>query len=491
MNRRRFLKYAGATAAVVGASAFGVYCSTSKMTSLSYTPVRVINDKVYDIRVDVEVSNPRKQLLTVQVSLLPVAYEHLPSEAFPKEDPRATTLQPAGPEKEILSTVFSDLKGGREYGLRAVAADSSGMVDERTSRTNYIREFENLGAILESKGVTVIADYYTWYESPGKPNAAWGAQGTQHAHVYMPLLGEYDSADPTVIARHIDWATGYGINAFAISWCGETSTNPNSPGANPNDLPKLEGAFLQHRMLNQMKFFVLYENNDRLKIQNPDDPSEKWVEDLDDPFNRDRLVSDFEYLTEYFTHPSYLRVDGRPVMIFDYMASFRGDVRGVFRRVRDSVKADHHTEPYLVNDLAMRAYYPEEIINSSHPHIQQIVESTDAIGYGTPYCYLCYDLEEPYRLWHAAAVKYGKDYLPYSMPGFEPSPNVLPNAQPVHRDPEVFRKLITHSIRYATRGMVGIKAFNEWYWGHQIEPATEYGFTYLQSVRDCAMKLLG
>jgi len=30
MDRRRFLNYAGATAAVVGASAFGVYCSTTR-----------------------------------------------------------------------------------------------------------------------------------------------------------------------------------------------------------------------------------------------------------------------------------------------------------------------------------------------------------------------------------------------------------------------------------------------------------------------------
>ena len=29
VNRRKFLKYAGATAAVVGASAFGVYCLTT------------------------------------------------------------------------------------------------------------------------------------------------------------------------------------------------------------------------------------------------------------------------------------------------------------------------------------------------------------------------------------------------------------------------------------------------------------------------------
>jgi hypothetical protein len=461
------------------------------MTSLSYTPVRVINDKVYDIRVDVEVSNPRKQLLTVQVSLLPVAYEHLPSEAFPKEDPRATTLQPAGPEKEILSTVFSDLKGGREYGLRAVAADSSGMVDERTSRTNYIREFENLGAILESKGVTVIADYYTWYESPGKPNAAWGAQGTQHAHVYMPLLGEYDSADPTVIARHIDWATGYGISAFAISWWGDPNSTTDV-NAHPNDLPKFEGAFLKHHMLNQIKFCILYENNGRLKITNPDDPAEKWIEDLDDPFNRSRLLSDFEYLTKYFSDSQYLRIGGKPCVRFDYTVPFRGDIEGVLGEVRTRLRA-MGWEIYLINDLAGRSVNPADLIsvealdwrypNVSPAHALQVIENTDAIGGSGP------PPGENYKIWSDFSMERQKDFVPLSWPGQHIHPSICPTCVPVPRSPEYFRDLLEQSIRYATKKTIEIAAFDEWYAGIGIEPAQEYGLTYLEVLKEVVSKI--
>ena len=73
------------------------------------------------------------------------------------------------------------------------------------------------------------------------------------------------------------------------------------------------------------------------------------------------------------------------------------------------------------------------------------------------------------------------------MAGFEPGPGILPGVEGVRRDPEIFRKLIGFDMKYASRSMVGVKAFNEW--GHQIEPATEYGFTYSQIVRDCVTKL--
>jgi len=520
LDRRRFLKYAGvgivAGAAVVGGATYYLgekpklpetvttanttSTSTSEATTiygppqiagLAYTPTRVLNDKIYDIRVDVEIFDPARRLSSVLVALEPVAYAHLPTDAFLQEETRTAALQSAGMEKEILSTVFSDLKGGREYDLRAGAADPSGVVDERTSRTDYIREFENLGAMLESKGVTVIADYYTWYESPGKPNAAWGAKGTQHAHVYNPLLGEYSSFDPVVIAKHIDWATGYGINAFAISWWGETSMNPNNPGANPNDLPAFEDAFLKHNMLSQIKFCILYENNGRLKIRNPDDPAERWIEDLDDSFNRSRLLSDFEYLTKYFSNSQYLRIDGRPCARFDYTAPFRGDIQGVFDEVRSKLRT-MGWEIYLINDLAGRSNYPSDLVsaepldwrypNISPVHTSEVIENTDAIGGSGP------PPGENYKIWRDFAMGRQKDFVPLSWPGQHIHPSICRTCVPVPRSPEYFRGLLEQSIRYATKKTIEIAAFDEWYAGIGIEPAQEYGITYLEVLKEAVTK---
>ena len=484
MDRRRFLKYAGATAAVVGVSALGYdYLLTPAITGLSYTPTRVVNNKIYDIRVDVGISNPARRLFPIQVVLEPVVYGQLPGAAFTDEQSKVSMLQTTGLESELLSAYFTNLKGGREYDVRASASDGSAMVDARTLRTEYVREFENIAPLDD---VTVIADYYTWYEKPSVEGNHW-RDGDQEiygrsVHVYTPLLGEYASGDPIVISKHIDWATGHGINVFCVSWWSTGSDERTWDYHNARNLD----VFLKHPMSNQMKFFILYENNGRLRIQNPNDSPDKWIEDLDEPFNRDRLISDFAYLTRYFSHPSYLKVDGKPVVIFDYTASFRGNINGVFRSMRQRVRENGGWELYLVNDLAMRAYHPEKIMNESHPHILQIIESTEAIGYGMPDGYLDYDIEEPYRLWHNAAIEHAKDYLPYSMPGFEPSPNIpgYQNAGSVRRDPRTFGKLFNLSMKYATRGMIGMKAFNEWNAGIEIEPSSDdHGFDYLSVLK--------
>ena len=499
LNRRKFLKYAGAAGAAVGASALGLnYLSKPQpatpsqetttattatatttspstailpiITRLTYEPSKVLNSKIYDIRVDVQIADPAKRLSSVIVALEPVAYEQAPTDAFPQEERRTALLQSVGQEKQTLSAVFSDLKGGREYDLRAGAADFSGVVDEKTSRIEYIREFENIAPLDDT---AVIADYYTWY---GIRDGGWTDDEGRKVHVYTPLLGQYESADPIVISKHIDWATGYGIDAFAVSWWGSDYTQTE----------KFENGFLRHPMANQMKFFILYENNGRLKVKNPDDPAERWIEDLDDPFNRSRLLSDFEYLTKYFSDPQYLRVDGKPCVRFDYTTPFRGDIQGVFGEVRSKLRS-MGWEIYLINDLEGRSNYPSDLVsgaplrwrypNISPAHVLQVIENTDAIGGSGP------PPGDNYKAWRDFSVMRGKGFVPVAWPGMEPSPFVYTDSSGVKLNPELLRTTLDSSIEYSTSKMTEIMSFNEWIAGHQIEPAKEYGFTYLEVLR--------
>jgi len=498
MDRRKFLKYAGATGAVVGASALGLnYLSKPQsappsqgtttatatttlpstailpmITRLTYEPSRALNSKIYDIRVDLKISNPARRLLSVQVALEPVVYAYLPSEAFPNEQSKATMLQTTGLESELLFAYFTNLKGGREYDVKATVNDSTAMVDARTLRTEYVREFENIAPLDD---LSVIADYYTWY-----PPGGWGD------HVYIPLLGEYSSGDPIVISKHIDWATGYGIDAFAASWWGTDYTQTET----------FEKAFLNHAMLNQIKFHIIYENNGRLKIQNPDDSSDKWIQDLDDPFNRETLISDFLYLTKYFSSPQYLKIDGKPCVTFDYTLPFRGDVEGAFTELRRKVR-EGGWEMYLVNDLMARSFYPEELISGkvslgdyttiSPAHILDIIKNTDAISGGPPPFYEM-DVRGTYGMWHNFAMKYEKDFVSSVWPGLHIHPSVCANCQPIPRSPEKFRMLLEVGREYSTKKIIGIHTFNEWTYANQVEPAEEYGLTYLEVLKEVLAK---
>jgi hypothetical protein len=503
LDRRRFFKYAGAGAlGALAAGAAGYYAHdqldmlrgrtiatatasgtlTLDMTppviqDLKWKPTRVVNDKVYDAKISFIAWDMDSHVESITVDFVPVEYSHLPKEAFPKEDARRFASQPgsmvAGFEQEVR-----DLKGGREYEIRVTAKDASGNAANSSLTTPYVREFENIAPLDD---VTVIADYYTWYSLNG-----WKDEKGRPMHVYTPLLGEYNSADPIVVSKHIDWATGHGVDAFAISWWGE---DPDMR------LAKFENTFLKHSMLGQIKFCIIYENNGRLKIQNPNDSSEKWIEDLDDPFNKERLISDFVNLTKYFSHPQYLKIDGKPYVGFDYTLPFRGDVTGVFTELRNKLK-ERGWELYLVNDLCGRTFYPEDLI-SKRPHLPseytpylspehalQVIESFDAIEGGPPLIPPSMDFADAYKMWHHFATNYQKDFVPSSWSGLEIHPLVLPNSQPIKLSSDLFRNLLNPSIKYNTKKVIEIHTFNEWFFGNQIEPADEYGFDYLNTLKE-------
>jgi hypothetical protein len=376
-----------------------------------------------------------------------------------------------------FSQEIQSLIGGKQYRVQVDVKDQHGRESQGSLDIPYVREFENIAG---SDNTTVIADYYTWYV---KPPGAW-VNDDLTSHSYTPILGEYDSADPTVISKHIDWATGHGIDTFSVSWWGDVNVSAEN----------LTNAFLKHPMANQMMFFILYENNGRLRISNPNEPSSEWIEDLDDSFNRSRLISDFELLAEnYFAHPNYLGINGKPVVRFDYTTCFRGDVAGAFAELREALK-QKGLDVYLINDLMGRGASPytdtdEPGINETH--FREITQAFDAIGasgFSDQYDDIAKDaqfVESVYHAWRDYAKKYGKDFVPGVCPGHHGSPPwyVPPSYVPWKRSPERLAHQIRLAAHYSTIRTFSIISFNEWYLGHQIEPSEEEGFVYLDSVK--------
>ena len=97
--------------------------------SLEYSPSRVMNDKIYDLSVRLEVISPLNTLKEVEVMLIPVEYRYFITKygmreedydkVFPKEEIRSVKIKPRNLEREMFSVDFEDLKGGREYIVKA------------------------------------------------------------------------------------------------------------------------------------------------------------------------------------------------------------------------------------------------------------------------------------------------------------------------------------------------------------------------------------
>jgi len=172
--------------------------------NFSWKPTKVVNDKIYNIKVIFEVISPLSSLEEVEVMLIPVEYRYFITDygmreedypkVFPKEEVRSVKIRPRNLEREIFSVDFEDLKGGREYIIKARVEDVAGNEKRVAVKTLYIRQFENFGKELYKKGLIVSADYYPLYPDPHP----W-----EHLEpmAVNPILGKYDVTDPIVISK--------------------------------------------------------------------------------------------------------------------------------------------------------------------------------------------------------------------------------------------------------------------------------------------------
>jgi hypothetical protein len=104
--------------------------------NFDWKPTKVVNDKIYDINVSLEVASPLNSLKEVEVMLIPVEYRYFITDygmreedyhrVFPKEEIRSVKIEPKKLEREMFSVDFEDLKGGREYIIKARVEDVAG-----------------------------------------------------------------------------------------------------------------------------------------------------------------------------------------------------------------------------------------------------------------------------------------------------------------------------------------------------------------------------
>ncbi len=175
-------------------------------------------------------------------------------------------------------------------------------------------------ATAAEKSPVVGTYYYPWYG----PSTNWRHVMREHlVPAQTPKLGHYNSSDPAVISDHIAQTLHAGIDFWAVSWWG--------PGT-PTDKNFLN-AILKHPDAEKLKYAALYEATGRMgRFGNPD--YSKWIADL-------------EYLRDnFFTHPNYLRIHGKPV-VFVYLTReyFRNKGADVLQETRQ-----RFPDLYLVGD---------------------------------------------------------------------------------------------------------------------------------------------
>lgn len=315
----------------------------------------------------------------------------------------------------------------------------------------------------------VGAFYFMWYGRPGQ----W-----QTGHDYTPVLGEYDSRDPRVMAYHTEWARAAGIDFFM------TSYNPRDEDGGSTHVVDAFTRYLTQP--NVVPNAIAYEAQMALN-PNPWQPYDFTTDpDGDGKTIGQQFVEDMQRLITYgwVYSPNYYKIDGRPVIYFWTFFLWR-NWWTYLDQVVTNFKNAGLLPPYFIGNI--EAWDPPDNPGFNWHQTRGRIQAVSS-----PLMYVddnrldnYYNLVmERWRVWRNVAESYGIRFVPAAIPGYSdramrgPSRRILPR-----EDGNALRKhwAMAKEVYSKDLPMVTVTTFNEWHEGTQIEPALEYGTLYIET----------
>jgi glycoprotein endo-alpha-1,2-mannosidase len=180
-----------------------------------------------------------------------------------------------------------------------------------------------------SSKLNIGAHYYVWYPQ----NFKQGHLRSRLSPPQEPLLGQYDSDNPSVAENHIKTASDYGIDFFTLDWW------PSRPRQNE----AINNGFLKAQNISLMKYCIFYET-----IDLGYDESTRTV--FIDAAKKRKFIDDLKSIAKnYFSHPQYYKINNRPVIFFYVTRTLGGDYRSMLLEARAELNTMGF-DPYFVGD---------------------------------------------------------------------------------------------------------------------------------------------
>mmetsp|Transcript_28918 Transcript_28918/g.69783 ORF Transcript_28918/g.69783 Transcript_28918/m.69783 type:complete len:576 (+) Transcript_28918:105-1832(+) len=313
------------------------------------------------------------------------------------------------------------------------------------------------------------AYYYPWY---------YRDDWSRHGYQDEPLLGKYGTDEVAVAEQHIEWALQTGITSWVVSWWGNSSLAMRHFTVGMMNAPSLD----------KIKFCMLYETtilDDRGSWYNGT-KEEALYDDL-------KIIRD-----EFFDHPSYLKINGRPVVIFYITRS-----RMPFQEGFDGLSVLANMRERLGSDIYFIA--DEPFFNTFYESPE---ENGNAFANGTQ----VFDAYTTYNMFRDRVVQEGETATDYQlregMPIWQSWAEQLPlfpNVMPQYYDFRGHKPLLGNSADFMIQlremaclprtnfngapHIMFITSFNEWWEGTQIEPEdgspenwNNYGFQFMETL---------
>ena len=312
-----------------------------------------------------------------------------------------------------------------------------------------------------------------------------------HRQPLVPLWGYENEADPKVVEKKIDAAVSHGVNVFVYDWYWY--------GGRPFLEDALNKGFLGASNNGKMKFFIMYANHHVSRLWDNKAVDKKFNEPIwhgwvgEEEF---RKISR-RWIEMYFSRPNYYRIDGKPVlMIYEIvtfirgiggmdkaakaLATFRKDCEdaglgGVHLMVCD-YKLDAGALAGLGIDSATIYNFVHWASSNGNPEYSEWTKKGAA-------------------RFDAAKKEFGlKAYFAHASVGWDTNPRfpakvVMPTV--MDSTPAKFEASLKRAKDWSDANtpkgypkLITINSWNEWTEGSYLEPDTQFGFGYLEAVRN-------
>ena len=312
-----------------------------------------------------------------------------------------------------------------------------------------------------------------------------------------PLWGYVNEANPDVMEMQINCATKHGVNVFIYDWYWydnrpflENCLNDGLLKAGNND---------------KMKFYLMWANHDAPHIWSTEHCDDiGWNEKIWDGFVGrevfDNLVS--RWIDKYFSHPSYYKIDGKPVfMIYDIGNFIKGlgsvdAARSALDYFRASVKAagfpDLHLQIVLY-DISAQNYSGVDGVRVD------VLALYDALHVDSASHYQWVAFTEPRdytEMIASAADEYEKvansgiTYFPHVSVGWDANPRRKKYRADVafNDTPKNFERALRTAKEYVDTHdlpapLITVNSWNEWTETSYLEPDLLNGYGYLEAIK--------
>ena len=324
-----------------------------------------------------------------------------------------------------------------------------------------------------------------------------------HEWPRKPLWGYVNEADPYVMEMQIEAAVNHGVNVFIYDWYWYDGR--------PFLEQCLDNGFLKAKNNDKMKFYIMWANHTATSIW------DKRTAEMNYPiWNGEVDRKNFDIVVRrtidmYFSHPSYYKIDGKPVyMIYDLTNLIKG-LGGVekTKEALDYFRAETVKAGFagLELQLTLRSERGMNATGFDGAFEGNLMDAINELGFDSVthyqfvhFCNVDRDyneiMQDVKKEWQRLEKQFDIPYYPHISVGWDSSPryNVFKAAVVKNNTPENVKKAFEAAKEYVDShenlkaSLVTVNSWNEWTETSYLEPDDKYGYGYLEAIRDTFCK---